>query len=114
MDHTHIATKVGKHRFFKISISLVQLATLSAETNEPADIYRLQLAHVDDGTDAVARLHGLESVVHLTQRLAVGDELVHLERTLEVVAHQVAHLAAALDASKGTALPHTAGHKLEC
>lgn len=74
----------------------------------------LQLAHVYNGTDAVARLHRFESGVDLAEGVSVGDELVDLERSLEVVADQVAHLRATLDATKGTALPDAASYKLEC
>lgn len=77
-------------------------------------ILLLQLAHVYDGTDAVARLHRFEGSVDLAEGLSVGDELVDLESSLEVVTDQVAHLRAALDATESTALPDTASHKLEC
>ena len=74
----------------------------------------LQLAHVHHRTDAVPGLHRLESIVHLPEGLAVGDEFVDLEGTLLVVGHEVAHLGAALDATESAALPHTAGDELEC
>jgi hypothetical protein len=44
----------------------------------------------------------------------VGDELVDLQLALHVVVDQVGKLSAALDATEGTTLPHTAGDKLEC
>lgn len=73
----------------------------------------LQLAHVDNGTNAVASLHDLKGRVDLAQRLAVRDELVDLEAALEVVADEAGQLGAALDATKRAALPHTARHQLE-
>merc|ERR1712000_41103 len=60
-------------------------------------VYILQGAHIHHGTDAVAVLHRLERIVHATERLAVGDELVHLERALLVVGDQIAHLRATRD-----------------
>ena len=44
----------------------------------------------------------------------MSDELVDLELAVEVVADEAAHLGAALDATKGASLPHTAGNELEC
>lgn len=76
-------------------------------------IVYLQFSHVHDGTNAVAALHRLKGFVHLTERLAVSDELVHLERAAEIVGDEALHLGAALDASKGAALPHAAGDELE-
>lgn len=69
--------------------------------------------HIDDGTDAVALLHRLESVVDLAESLAVGDELVDLEITLLVVGDKVVQLRAALDTTECTSSPHSAGNKLE-
>lgn len=43
----------------------------------------------------------------------MSDELIHLERAAEVVGDEALHLGAALDASKGAALPHAAGDELE-
>lgn len=72
-----------------------------------------KLAHVDDATDAVARVHVVESLVDAAERLAVGDELVDLQLAGHVVVDQVGELRAALDATEGAALPHAAGDELE-
>lgn len=98
------------------SLPLLQSTSVShlIRWQTPARLLRLQLAHVHDGTDAVAGLHRLESVVHLAESLAVGDELVDLEGTLLVVGDEVAHLGAALDAAEGAAPPDAAGDELEC
>lgn len=44
----------------------------------------------------------------------MGDELIDLELAGEVVVYKTRQLGAALDATKGTALPYTTGDKLEC
>lgn len=44
----------------------------------------------------------------------MGNELVHLEGTLQVVRHEAGELGAALDAAEGASLPDTAGDELEC
>ena len=72
-----------------------------------------ELLVVQHRADAVALLHELKGLVDLGQRLAVGDELVHLEAALEVVLDEVGKLAAALDAAKGAALPDAARDQLE-
>ena len=74
----------------------------------------LHRPHINNSTDAVALLHGIESVVDLTQVLSVGDELVDLEVALHVVGDKVVHLRATLDATKGATLPHTTSDELEC
>ena len=74
----------------------------------------LSLPHVDDATDAVAGLHVGESIVDLVERLPVGDELVYLELASHVVVDKVRKLSAALDATEGASLPHTASNELEC
>ena len=51
-------------------------------------IYHLSLAHIHHATDAVSALHLLKRAVDLGQRLAMRDELVHLEISLQVVVHQ--------------------------
>ena len=73
-----------------------------------------ELLVVQHGADAVALLHELKGLVDGGQRLAVGDELVHLEAAVEVVLDEVGELAAALDAAKGAALPDAARDQLEC
>lgn len=72
------------------------------------------LLHGDDAAHTVAGLHVLESLVDLVQRLAVGDEFVDLEITVEVVLDKSWKLSAALHTTKGTSLPYTSGDKLEC
>ena len=71
------------------------------------------LFHIHDTTHTVALLHLLKGSVDGRQRLAVSDELVHLELAIEVVVHQPRQLCATLDATKGTALPHTTSDQLE-
>lgn len=58
-------------------------------------------------------MHVLESLVDLTKRAAVGDELVDLDLSLHVVVNDSRKLGAALDTAKGAALPDTASDKLE-
>lgn len=72
------------------------------------------LFHVDNATNTVTLLHLVEGAVDSTQRLAVSNELVHLELAVQVVVHKARQLGAALDATKGTSLPDTTGNKLEC
>lgn len=82
----------------------------------PLSQYRyifLLLPHVNDATDAVACFHVTESLVDLGKRLAVSDELVHLQRLVHVVLHQIIHLAATLDTTESATLPHAASDKLE-
>lgn len=74
----------------------------------------LKLGHVNDATDALAGVHVVESAVDAAEGLAVGDELVDLERAVHVVVDEVGELSAALDAAEGAALPHAAGDELEC
>lgn len=69
--------------------------------------------HVNDAADAVTSLHLLEGGVDVGKGLAVGDELVDLEFTVQVVLDKARQLGAALDASEGASLPHTTGDKLE-
>ena len=71
------------------------------------------LPHVDHSPDAVPLLHRLERVVNFLERLAVRDELVHLEIALQVVVDEARELCAALDATKRGALPHSARDELE-
>lgn len=56
----------------------------------------------------------MESAVDAAEGLAVGDELVDLERAVHVVVDEVGELGAALDAAEGAALPHAASDELEC
>ena len=72
------------------------------------------LFHVDNATNTVTLLHLVEGAVDSTQRLAVSNELVHLELAVQVVVHKARQLGAALDATEGTSLPDTTGNKLEC
>ena len=72
------------------------------------------LFHVDNATNTVTLLHLIEGAVDSTQRLAVGDELVHLELAVQVVVDQTRELCATLDTTEGTSLPDTTGNKLEC
>lgn len=72
------------------------------------------LFHVDNATNTVTLLHLVEGAVDSTQRLAVSNELVHLELAVQVVVHQTGQLGAALDATEGTSLPDTTGNQLEC
>lgn len=52
----------------------------------------LELAHVDDAADALARVHVVEGLVDAAEGLAVGDELVDLQLALHVVVDQVGEL----------------------
>lgn len=70
--------------------------------------------HGQDSADAVSLLHDVEGLVDLGQSLAVRNELVDLEAALEVVLDQAGELAAALDTTKGAALPYTTRDELEC
>lgn len=72
------------------------------------------LFHVDNATNTVTLLHLVEGAVDSTQRLAVGDELVHLELAVQVIVDQTGELCATLDTTEGTSLPDTAGNQLEC
>lgn len=74
----------------------------------------MRLLQVDDATNTITLLHLLESGVDTIQRLAVSDELVHLELAVEVVVDQTGQLCATLDATESTSLPDTTGDKLEC
>jgi hypothetical protein len=74
----------------------------------------LHLLHVDDATDTVTLLHLIEGGVDTVQRLAVSDELVHLELAVEVVVDETRQLCATLDTTKGTSLPDTTSDELEC
>ena len=73
----------------------------------------LQRPHVHHAPDTIPLLHDVERLVDLAQRLSMRDELVHLERTGHVVAHEVGQLRATLDPTKRTALPHSTRHQLE-
>lgn len=75
---------------------------------------RQLLAHVDDTADAVAGLHVVEGAVDLVERLAVRDELVHLELARHVVVHEPRQLRPPLDAAKRAAAPRAPRHELEC
>jgi hypothetical protein len=70
--------------------------------------------HIHNAADAVSLLHIVKGLVDLRQRLAVSDELVHLELAVHVVGNQVRQLRAALDATERAALPHAARDELEC
>jgi len=71
------------------------------------------LAHVDNTTNAVSSLHIGEGLVHLVERLTVGDEFVNLEVAVQVVINETRQLGAALDTTERTAFPYTACDKLE-
>lgn len=73
----------------------------------------LEVTHIHHSTDAVTSLHHLKGRVDFGKSLAVGDELVDLERAIAVVLYQLAHLRASLDTTKGASLPYTTGDKLE-
>lgn len=74
----------------------------------------MHLLHVDDATDTVTLLHLIEGGVDAVQRLAVSDELVHLELAVEVVVDETRKLCATLDTTEGTSLPDTTSDELEC
>jgi hypothetical protein len=77
-------------------------------------IARLKLAHVNDATNAVTRVHIVEGLVDSAKRLAVSDELIDLQLAGHVIINEVGKLGAALDATESAALPHTTSDKLEC
>lgn len=72
------------------------------------------LLHGDDAAHTVAGLHVLEGLVDLVQRLAVGNEFVNLEITVEVILDKTWKLRAALHTTKCTSLPYTSSDQLEC
>jgi hypothetical protein len=94
-----------------IFISPITTCMKRLEDKEGSDLY---LEHVDNATDAVALLHGVESLVDILQRLAVGNELVDLELAGLVIGYEVWELRAALDATESATLPDTTGDELEC
>lgn len=69
--------------------------------------------HIHHSTNAVTLLHLVEGIVDTSQGLAVGDELVDLELTIEVVIYQARELRATLDTAEGAASPYTTRHELE-
>jgi hypothetical protein len=71
------------------------------------------LPHVHNASNAVARLHVSECLVDLVERLAVRDELVHLEVASHVVGDEVRELGAALYTAESAAFPDAAGNELE-
>ena len=64
----------------------------------------LLIYHVHYTANAVALLHGVESLVDLLEWLSVGDELVDLQLALQIVIHQTRQLGTTLDASERTPL----------
>lgn len=74
----------------------------------------LNLTHIDNASNAVTSMHVMERLIDAAKVLSVGDELINLELAVHVVVDQAAHLAAALDTTEGTALPHASGNELEC
>jgi len=72
-----------------------------------------RLPHVHHATNTIALLHRLECCVDIVQRLAVRDELVHLQLAGQVVVNQARELGAAFDAAEGAAFPDAAGDELE-
>lgn len=70
-------------------------------------------AHVDDTANAVTSLHVTKGLVDLVEWLAVSDELVDLEATLQVVGYETGQLAATLDTAESASLPYTTSDKLE-
>jgi hypothetical protein len=82
--------------------------------NPALDRTLLELAHINNAADAVARVHVVESLVDAAERLAVGDELVDLQLAGHIVVDEVRELRAALDAAESAALPYAAGDELEC
>ena len=77
-------------------------------------MYNLSLSHINDATNAIALLHVIKSSSNVIQRLAVGDELIDLQLAVQIIINQVGKLGAAFDTAECTALPDTAGDKLEC
>jgi hypothetical protein len=71
------------------------------------------LPHIDNATDAISGLHIIESRVDMVEVLSMSDELVDLKLALHVVIDQVRKLAAALDTTERTSLPHTTSNELE-
>lgn len=76
--------------------------------------YLTYLFHIHDTADTVALLHLLKGSVDVGERLAVGDELVNLQLTVQVIVNQTGELSPALDTTECTSLPHTTGDQLEC
>jgi hypothetical protein len=87
-----------------------------SEPSSPPAYIRLFLVipHIHNRPDTVPRLHDLKGLIDLCQRLAMRDELVHLELAGQVVLDQIRQLRAALDAAESAALPYAARNQLEC
>ena len=64
----------------------------------------LYLPHVNNATDTVALLHGLESLIDAIEVLSVSDELINLQLAVHVIIDQVGKLRTALDTSECTSL----------
>jgi hypothetical protein len=64
----------------------------------------LYLPHVNNATDTVTLLHGLESLIDAIEVLSVSDELINLQLALHVIIDQVGKLRTALDTSECTSL----------
>src|SRR6266566_1964473 len=101
------------HPLLPITYRTLDTASTAGGPPGQAPRHVLHLAHIHHGANAIPAPHGLKRLIDLPQRLPVRDELVHLELPLQVVAHQVGQLAAALDAAEGAAAPHAARHELE-
>ncbi|GAO47486.1 hypothetical protein G7K_1692-t1 [Saitoella complicata NRRL Y-17804] len=71
------------------------------------------LLHVNDTTDARARVHDVESVVDLSQGLVVGDELVNHELLPHVSIDDLGQLSTALDTTESRSPPDTSSNELE-
>ena len=63
------------------------------------------LPHVHNASDTVAGVHVMEGIVDLVQRLTVGDELVNLELSIQIVLDESGQLGATLDASESATTP---------
>ena len=72
------------------------------------------LAHIHHAADAVSSLHRLKPEIDILQRLAVSDELIHLQLASHVIIYQPRELRASLDSTERAALPHAARDELEC
>jgi hypothetical protein len=67
----------------------------------------------DDGSDGLALMHEIESMVDVFQRQAVCDVGIDIERTAHRLGHDAGQLRAALHTAESRAAPHATGHQLE-
>src|SRR6188768_4274277 len=65
------------------------------------------------GTNRLALVHEIESVVDLVERHHVRDEVVDVDLLVHVPVDDLRHVGAATRAAERRALPDAAGHQLE-